>query len=86
MTSFALRLPEHLLDEAKAAAAEDKVSTNQLLVAFIAEGIGQRRGLRMMRDRAARADLPAALAMLERLAPDTPPEPGDDLPPPVATR
>lgn len=60
MTSFALRLPEHLLEEAKAAAAEDKISTNQLLVAFIADGIGQRRGLRMMRDRAARADVPAA--------------------------
>ena len=79
MTSYALRVPEHILEQARNAAAEDKVSINQMLVSFIAEGLGHRRGLKMMRDRASRADQGAALAVLDK-SPDVPPEPGDEIP------
>ena len=79
MTSYALRVPEHILEQARNAAAEDKVSINQMLVSFIAEGLGHRRGMKMMRDRAARADLSAALAILDK-SPDVAPEPGDEIP------
>jgi hypothetical protein len=44
MSGFALRVPEHILTQAKAA-AEEHVSINQLLVALISEGLGHRRGL-----------------------------------------
>ena len=79
MTSYALRVPEHIYEQAKAAAEEDNVSINQMLVSFIAEGLGHRRGLRMMRERAARADVGAALAILEQV-PDVAPDAGDELP------
>jgi hypothetical protein len=76
MTAFQLRVPDHIMQQAKAAAAEEQTSVNQLLLAFIAEGLGQRRGLRMMRERAARADVAAALAIVDR-APDVQPDPRD---------
>jgi hypothetical protein len=79
MTSYALRVPDHILEQAREAATEDKVSINQLLVSFIAEGLGHRRGLKMMRDRAAHADMGAVSAILEKI-PDFPPEPGDEIP------
>lgn len=78
MTNFALRVPDHVMEQAKAAANEDHVSINQILVSFIAEGLGHRRGLKMMRERAARANVDTALAILEK-APDVPPEPGDEV-------
>ena len=79
MSNFALRLPEHVMTQAKSAADEDKVSVNQLLVAFIAEGLGHRRGLKEIRARADRADIGAALALLDQV-PDVPAEPGDERP------
>jgi hypothetical protein len=67
------------MEQAKDAANEGKVSINQLLVSFIAEGLGHRRGLNMMRDRASRADMAAVLSILDKI-PDVPPEPGDEIP------
>ena len=67
MTSFALRVPDHVMEQAKEAASEDRVSINQMLVAIIADGLGHRRGVKMMRERAARADAGAALAILQRV-------------------
>ncbi len=55
------------------------MSINQILVSFIAEGLGHRRGLKMMRDRAARADMGAVLGILGKI-PDVAPEPGDEIP------
>jgi hypothetical protein len=78
MATFPLRLPEHVMAQAKAAAEEDHVSINQLLTALVAEGIGHRRGLKMIRDRAARADVGAALEILDR-TPDVPPDEGDGI-------
>lgn len=80
MTHFALRVPDHIMEQAKVAASEDRVSINQMLVAFIAEGLGHRRGLKTLQERADRADPKAALAILDR-APDIDAEPGDELPP-----
>lgn len=78
MTTFPLRLPEHVLDQARAAAQEERVSINQMLTALIAEGIGHRRALKTIRDRADRADSDAALAILDR-APDVSPDENDEL-------
>ena len=78
MTNFALRVPDHVMEQAKVAAAEDKVSVNQMLVSFIAEGLEQRRGLRMLRERAARVDVDVALAILDK-APDVLPDAGDEI-------
>ena len=79
MTAFQLRVPDHIMDQAKRAAEEDKTSLNQMFLSFIAEGLGHRRALRMMRNRAARANAGAALAILDR-APDVPPDEGDEIP------
>ncbi len=78
MSGFALRVPDHILDQAKAAAAEEQVSINQLLVALIAEGLGHRRGLRDLRQRAGRADVATALKILDR-APDVAPDHDDEV-------
>lgn len=78
MTNFALRVPDHVMEQARAAAAEDNVSINQMLISFIAEGLGHRRGLKAMRERASRADVDIALAILDK-APNVQPEPGDEI-------
>jgi hypothetical protein len=80
MSGFALRVPDHILVQAKEAAAEEKVSVNQRLVSLITEGVGHRRGLRDVRERAARADVAEALRVLDR-TPDVPPDADDELPP-----
>ena len=79
MSNFALRLPDHIMEQAKAASAEDKVSINQMLASLIAEGLGHRRGLKLMKQRAASADVGAAVELLDSLAPDAPPDAGDEL-------
>ena len=79
MTQFPLRVPDHIMEQARAAANEDNVSINQLMLSFVAEGLGHRRGLRMMQERAARADPEKALAILEKIE-GLPPEPGDEMP------
>jgi hypothetical protein len=75
VTTFPLRLPDHIMQQARQAAEADGVSINQLLTAFVAEGLGHRRGLAEIRSRAARADVAAARDLLDRV-PDT--DPGDD--------
>ena len=79
MTQFPLRVPDHIMEQARAAAREDHISINQMMLSFIAEGLGHRRGLKMMRERAARADPEKALAILDRIK-GLPPEPGDEMP------
>lgn len=78
MSTYPLRIADHVMEEAKRAAAEDNVSLNQLLSAFIADGIGHRRAIMSLRNRAARGNVHAALAILDR-APDVEPDPGDEL-------
>ncbi len=79
MTQFTLRVPDHIMDQARLAAEEDQVSINQLMLSFIAEGLGHRRGLRAIRERAARGEPDKALAILDRLQ-GAPPEEGDEMP------
>jgi hypothetical protein len=79
MSGFELRVPDHILAQAKAVAAEDNVSINHLLVALISEGLGHRRGLRELRKRAARADTAEALRVLDS-APNIPPDERDEMP------
>ena len=78
MSTYPLRLADHVMEEAKRAAAEDNVSLNQLLSAFIADGVGHRRAIMNLKKRSARGDTEAALAILDR-APDVAPDPGDEL-------
>ncbi|ORE98350.1 hypothetical protein [Aurantimonas sp. 22II-16-19i] len=77
MSTYPLRLPDHIMEQARAAAAEDGISINQMIASLVAEGLGHRRGLAMMRRRAARGDVDAALAILDQ-APDVPPDEGDE--------
>ncbi|MET3614041.1 xanthine dehydrogenase molybdopterin-binding subunit B [Rhizobium aquaticum] len=80
MTTYPLRLADHVMEEARRAAMEDNVSLNQLLSAFIADGIGHRRAIMSLKTRAERGDVDAALAILAK-APDVPPEAGDEIVP-----
>ena len=73
MTVYPLRLEESLIEEAKAAAAEENVSLDQLLATLISDGVGHRRAILELRKRADRADPAAALAILKR-APDVAPD------------
>lgn len=66
MSTYPLRIADHVMEEAKRAAAEDNVSLNQLLSAFIADGIGHRRAIMNLKKRAARGNIDAALAILDR--------------------
>jgi hypothetical protein len=79
MTQFPLRVPDYLMDQARAAAEEEKVSINQILLSFIAEGIGHRRAVRSLKERADRGDAEMALAILDGL-PSLPVEDGDEMP------
>jgi hypothetical protein len=78
MSTYPLRLADHVMEEAKRAAAEDNVSLNQLLAAFIADGIGHRRAIMSLKQRASSADVDAALAILDRV-PAADADPGDEL-------
>ncbi len=77
MGTYPLRLADHVMEEAKQVAAEDNVSLNQLLSAFIADGIGHRRAIMKLKKRADRGNADAALAILDR-APNATPDPGDE--------
>lgn len=77
MSTYPLRIADHVMEEARRAAAEDNVSLNQLLSAFIADGIGHRRAIMNLKQRAARGNSDAALSILDRV-PAAAPEPDDE--------
>ncbi|SFV11607.1 hypothetical protein SAMN02799631_05311 [Methylobacterium sp. 174MFSha1.1] len=79
MASVALQIPEHVMQQVQAVAEEEGIPLSQMLLGLITDGVDQQRKLRTMRERAARADVAAALAILDR-APDVPLDPGDELP------
>jgi hypothetical protein len=79
MSQYPLRLPDYIMEQARTAAEEDNVSVNQMFLSLISEGIGHRRALRGLRDRAQRGDTEKALAILDGL-PDLPPDPDDTMP------
>ena len=77
MTNFALRLPDHVMEQAKMAATEDNVSINQMLVSFISSRRDWDIVVKTMQERTARANVDATL-ILDK-APDVAPEAGDDI-------
>lgn len=79
MTQYPLRMPDYLMDQAREAAEQENISLNQMLLSFIAEGIGHRRALKTLEERASCGDPDKALAILEGL-PSLPPEAGDEMP------
>jgi hypothetical protein len=78
MTTYPLRIADHIMEEVRTAAAQDNVSLNQLMATFIAEGIGHRRTILAMKNRASRGNVDAAMAVLDKVQ-DAPTEQGDEL-------
>jgi hypothetical protein len=79
-SNFALRLQPSLLDEARKAAEQEGVALNQLINVAVAEKLASMRTESYFAERAARADIAKAKAVLARTGRNTPPEPGDELP------
>lgn len=76
----ALKLQPSLLDEALKVAKSEGVPLNQLVNVAVAEKLSALRTETYFRERAARANLPAALALLEKAGQDNRPQAGDELP------
>ncbi len=79
-SNFALRLQPSLLEEARKAAETEGVALNQLINVAVAEKLAALRTTAWFQQRAARADIPPALAILDRAGIGNPPMPGDELP------
>ena len=78
--SDVLRLRPSLLDEARKLAEEESVALNQLINVAVAEKLSALRTESYIAERAARADIPKALAILKRAGVGRPPMKGDELP------
>jgi hypothetical protein len=77
MTNYPLRLPDHVMAEAKALAMRSGTSLNQFLSTLIAERVGEMKALAHIEARAARADVGRALEILGRV-PERAPMTGDE--------
>ncbi len=75
----ALRLQASLKAKAEPLAKEEGTTLNQFINVAAAEKIAALRTADFFRERARRANLPAALSLLDRLGGDDPPRPGDEL-------
>jgi hypothetical protein len=78
-SNFALRLQPALLEEVRKLAASQGVALNQLINVAVAEKLSALRTADYFAERAARADVPAALAILARAGIGKPPVKGDEL-------
>lgn len=67
------------MSDARKLADAEGVSINQFLTSVIAERVGELKALNYLRERAARADIPRARAILAKV-PARKPEPGDEMP------
>jgi hypothetical protein len=76
-SNFALRLQPSLLDEARQMAAAEGVALNQLINVAVAEKLSALRTERYFVERAARANIPKALRILQRAGAGNPPMKGD---------
>ena len=79
-SNFALRLQPSLLDEARKLAESEGVALNQLINLAVAEKVSALRTETYIAERAARADIPKALAILKRAGVGRPPMKGDEMP------
>lgn len=77
-SNFALRLQPSLLDEARKVAQTEGVALNQLINVAVAEKLSALRTESYFQERAARADIPRALAILDRAGTGNSPSPGDE--------
>ncbi|HSI01187.1 MAG TPA: toxin-antitoxin system HicB family antitoxin [Reyranella sp.] len=78
-SNFALRLQPSLLDEARKLAEAEGVALNQLINVAVAEKVSALRTESYIAERAARASIPKALAILKRAGVGKPPMKGDEL-------
>ena len=81
-SNFALRLQPSLLEEARKMAGDEGVALNQLINVAVAEKLSALRTEAFFRERARRANVPEAIALLARLGNGNPPAKGDELPQP----
>lgn len=85
-SNFALRLQPSLLDEARKLAESEGVALNQLINVAVAEKVSALRTESYIAERARRADVPKALAILKRTGVGKAPVKGDELPEPRQRR
>lgn len=78
-TNYALRLQASLKAEAERLAKAEGTTLNQFINVAVAEKIAALRTAEFFRERARRADVKGALALLDRLDGDEPPQPGDKI-------
>ena len=76
--NYALRLQASLKKEAEQLAKAEGTTLNQFINVAVAEKIAALRTADFFRERAKRADIPAALALLDSIGRDEPPRPGDE--------
>ena len=90
-SNYPLRLQSSLLKEVRRLAEEEATSVNQFINVAVAEKLSAMQVASYFRERAQRANVAEALALLDRLGTE-PPRPGDELEPrsderePEATR
>ena len=78
-SNFALRLQPSLLEEARRLAETEGVALNQFINVAVAEKLSALRTEKYFAERAARANIPKALGILERAGVGNPPMKGDRL-------
>jgi hypothetical protein len=85
-SNFALRVQPSLLDEARKVAEAEGVALNQLINVALAEKLSALRTASYFAERAARANIPEALRILDRAGIGERPAKGDELPAAVLKR
>jgi hypothetical protein len=78
--NYALRLQASIKAEAERLAKAEGTTLNQFINVAVAEKIAAMRTADFFRKRARRANVEAALALLDHLGTDEPPQAGDDAP------
>ena len=74
-----IRLRQSLLREVQKLAEEEGTSVTEFVNVAVAERLGALRTARFFAERAARADVAAAIELLRRLGTGEPPLPGDEI-------
>jgi hypothetical protein len=77
--NYALRLQASIKAEAERLAKAEGTTLNQFINVAVAEKVAALRTADYFRERARRANVPEALALLDRFGTDEPPQPGDEL-------
>ena len=77
--NYALRLQAWIKAEAERLAEAEDTTLNQFINVAVAEKVAALRTADLFRERARRADMRGALALLDQLGRDEPPRSGDEL-------